>query len=122
MTEPETHQMEHKLTPWVPRVINGGKEPPETEGDNWLAGLSVGTTFVARHQNSKDVDYNLYYVLFTFLPKLVLLKWQLPDGKILDYYVDPERFSRRFPDYVILGVDNEKEEPGEPGPEEDQDG
>lgn len=91
------------------RVLSGGKGPPDGPVDNWLANLEIRTTFVARHRNSKDVDYNQYYVLFKSLPEVVLLKWILPDGKLLDYYVDPVRFSKQFPDYVVLGVDKEQE-------------
>jgi hypothetical protein len=89
------------------RVLTGGKgppTPPDNPEGNWLATYEVGTTFVARSINSKEVDYNLYHVLFKNLPEVVLLKWQLPDGKILDYYVDPARFSRKFENQVILGV------------------
>lgn len=95
------------------RVATGGKSPPEGPVNNWLAELEVRTAFVARHRNSNEVDYNQYYVLFKALPEVVLLKWILPDGKLLDYYVDPVRFSKMFPDYVILGIDKEEaqEEP-----------
>lgn len=93
------------------RVLTGGKGPPEGPVDNWLADYEVGTTFVARHRNSNEVDYNLYYVLYKDLPEVVLLKWQLPDGKVLDYYVDPVRFSRLFPEKKILSVIKPEEEP-----------
>lgn len=86
------------------RLLTGGKGPPEGPVDNWLAEFEVGTTFVARHKNSNEVDYNLYYVLYKDLPEVMLLKWQLPDGKVLDYYVDPVRFSRLFPEKKILSV------------------
>lgn len=86
------------------RVLTGGKGPPEGPVDNWLAEFEVGTTFVARHRNSNEVDYNLYYVLYKDLPEVILLKWQLPDGKVLDYYVDPVRFSKLFPEKKILSV------------------
>lgn len=89
------------------RVAAGGKGTPEGPVDNWLADLEPRTMFVARHRNSNDVDYNQYYVLFKSLPEVVLLKWILPDGKLLDYYVDPVRFSKMFPEHVILGVDKE---------------
>ncbi len=94
------------------RVATGGKEPPGPSDPihNWLADYEVGTTFVARHKNSKDVDYNLYRVIFKWLPEVVLLKWQLPDGKLLDYYVDPERFSKDFKNPSILGIVKPPEE------------
>lgn len=91
------------------RVATGGKGPPEGPVDSWLAEFEVGTTFVARHRNSNEVDYNLYYVLYKDLPEVMLLKWQLPDGKVLDYYVDPVRFSRLFPERKILGVQKPEE-------------
>lgn len=91
------------------RVATGGKGPPDDPVDNWLAELEVRTAFVARHRNSNEVDYNQYYVLFKALPEVVLLKWILPDGKLLDYYVDPVRFSKMFPEHVILGVDKQEE-------------
>lgn len=93
------------------RVATGGKGPPDGPVDNWLAEYEVGTTFVARQRNSKEVDYNLYYVLYKDLPEVVLLKWQLPDGKVLDYYVDPVRFSKLFSEKKILSVIKPKEEP-----------
>lgn len=91
------------------RVLTGGKGPPEGPVDNWLAEYEVGTTFVARSRNSKEVDYNLYYVLYKDLPEVMLLKWQLPDGKVLDYYVDPVRFSKLFPERKILGIQKPEE-------------
>lgn len=88
------------------RVLTGGKGPPEPpdDGVNWLAEYVVGTTFVARHRSSKEVDLNLYLVVFKSLPGVILLQWQLPDGKVLDYYVDPERFSKQFVSPTILGI------------------
>lgn len=91
------------------RLLTGGKGPPEGPVDNWLAEYEVGTTFVARHKNSNEVDYNLYYVLYKDLPEVVLLKWQLPDGKVLDYYVDPVRFSKVFPEKKILSIQKPEE-------------
>lgn len=108
MTVAEDREEEFKDTKYPHlRVATGGKAPPEGPVNNWLAELEVRTMFVARHRNSNDVDYNQYYVLFKSLPEVVLLKWILPDGKLLDYYVDPIRFSRMFPEHVILGVDKE---------------
>lgn len=95
------------------RVATGGKSPPEGPVDNWLAKLEVRTTFVARHRNSNDVDYNQYYVLYKDLPEVMLLKWILPDGKLLDYYVDPVRFSKMFSEYKILGVEKEPQQEAE---------
>ena len=104
----ETGQQDgkEKKRSWTPRVITGGKGPtePPGEGINWLAEYDAGTTFVCRHKNSNEVDLNLYHVVYKHLPEVVLLAWRLPDGKMLDVYVDPERFSKNFEKPTILGI------------------
>src|SRR5688572_32931717 len=103
------------------RVLSGGKEPPDEPSEDWLSTYVPGTSFVARERNSKNVDFNLYHVIFV-RDEVTLLKWELPDGKLLDYYVDPKRFSNRFVDPVILGVvdlNPPEKEPGPPGTDED---
>jgi hypothetical protein len=90
------------------RVLQGGKGPPEEPSEDWLSTYVPGTTFVARERNSKNVDFNLYHVIYV-KDGVTLLKWELPDGKLLDYYVDPKRFSSRFVDPVILGIVNLEE-------------
>lgn len=91
------------------RVATGGKGPPDAPVENWLAQLEVRTSFVARQRSSDEVTYNQYYVLYKDLPEVMLLKWILPDGKLLDYYTDPVRFSKKYQDYKILGVDKPEE-------------
>jgi hypothetical protein len=103
------------------RVLTGGKGPPQEPTEDWLSELSVGTTFTCRHTNNKDVDLNLYHVVFKD-KDVILLAWRLPDGKTLDYYVDPKRFSQRFEHVTILGlqpVSNEEENDGRQ-PESDE--
>ncbi len=99
-------------TPWVPRVIQGGKGPPEGPVENWVAELEVGTTFVAQPKSSSG-EMNLYCVRFKSLPEVILLAWRLPDGNILDMYFNPEGFCRLHGTYKILGtqpVSNEENE------------
>lgn len=103
--EVEEQELRHTRFPKF-RVLTGGKGPPDEPTDDWLSEYSVGTTFVCRHRNSKNVDLNLYHVIFKSLPGVVLLKWELPDGKLMDYYVDPERFSKQMEAPTILGVIN----------------
>lgn len=86
------------------RVATGGKGPPEEPTTNWVAEYEVGTTFCTMKRSSQDCDFELFYVLFKSLPEVMLLKWQLCDGKILDKYVDPVTFSKLFKPGVILGV------------------
>lgn len=95
---------------WTPRVITGGKGPPQPPTNDWLKDLSAGTTFVAR-ANENYVDYELYHVVFKTLDA-VLLKWELPDGKYWDRFVNSKEFSRRYRDYIILGVQQQEEENG----------
>ena len=89
--------------PWTPRVIRGGKGPPEPPKDDWLLKLEAGTTFVTRPKSSQEVDLNLYHLLFQG-DGFTLLKWEMPDGKLWDYYVDPVRFSTKFIPGIILGI------------------
>lgn len=95
------------------RLLQGGKGPPDDprEGHNWLAELDVGTTFTCRDKRSQEVDLNLYHVVFKSGEDVILLAWRLPDGKMLDYYVDPKRFSKKNEHLTILGkqpVSNEE--------------
>ncbi len=92
------------------RLLQGGKGGPPS---NWLADLKAGDVFVARARASKDVDYNMYRVVFRSLPQMVFLEWKFPDGKTLDYYVDPERFSRIMELGLVLGNDRGAEAPEE---------
>lgn len=93
---------EKPATPWRPRVITGGKGPSEPPSKNWLSEFPEGTVFTCRHKNNQDVDLNLYCVLHK-REDVVLLSWKLPDGKSLDYYVDPVRFSNKFEHVTVLG-------------------
>jgi len=112
MEEPVREELRETQYPKL-RVLTGGKGPPEPPPvNNWLAELAVGTTFVARERTMKQqLDYNLYHVLFKDLPKVMLLTWKLPDGKLLDCYVDPQRFSNRMELGVVLGIETEAEQP-----------
>lgn len=89
-------------TPWVPRVITGGKGPPDgtPPSVNWLVTFPVDTTFVAQPRGSAEM--NLYHVQYAS-PECYLLTWRLPDGKMLDMYYNPEDFCRMMKSYKILG-------------------
>lgn len=87
------------------RLLQGGKGPPEPPGEdvNWLADFDVGTTFTCRDKRSQEVELNLYSVLFKDRD-VIVLAWKLPDGKVLDYPVDPVRFSKKNEHVTILGL------------------
>lgn len=90
---------------WTPRVITGGKGPPEgprEPGDafNWLVDLPVGTTFVAQPRGSSEM--NLYHVQYAS-EDCYCLVWRLPDGKMLDMYYNPEDFCKNMKSHKVLG-------------------
>jgi len=89
---------------WVPRVITGGKGPPEgpppSGESNWLVTLPVDTVFVAQPRGSAEM--NLYNVQYAS-PECYLLIWRLPDGKMLDMYYNPEDFCKMMKTYKVLG-------------------
>jgi len=98
--------------PWVPRVITGGKGPPEPpSAGNWLSALRPGHTFVCR-QSEKSVDYELFHVVFV-KENMYLLKWVLPDGKLWDKYVDSKLFSNHYRDHKVMGFIDLTEEAGD---------
>jgi hypothetical protein len=89
---------------WVPRVVTGGKGPPEPPEDidtNWLKTLKAGHTFICR-QGPKSIDYELYHIIFV-KDEMYLLKWALPDGKLWDRYVDSKIFSNLYRDHKVMG-------------------
>jgi len=87
---------------WVPKVITGGKGPPEAPSEDWLTPLEQFTTFVCR-QNSNTTDGELYHLQFKGT-QFYLLLWELPDGKVWSRYVHPASFCKQHKEYEILGV------------------
>lgn len=88
---------------WVPKVLTGGKGPPEAPTSNWLSTLLPGTYFQCR-QNKFSVDFEMYAVIFVTEQGNYLLKWEMPDGKVWDRRVDPSMFSKHYREYEVLGV------------------
>jgi hypothetical protein len=99
-------------TPWIPRIITGGKGPPGPPGTpNWVSTLPINTTFVAQPKNS-SAEMNLYCIFFSD-PEVLGLTWRLPDGKMLDMYFNPQGFCNIHSSWKVLGtipVDNEEQE------------
>lgn len=87
---------------WVPRVITGGKRPPEEPEIDWLTPMEDYSTFVCR-QNKNAVDGELYHIVFKG-SKFYLLQWDLPDGKVWSRYVHPPSFCKLYKEYELLGV------------------
>ena len=101
---------------WVPRVITGGKGPPEgpTSGENWLLNLDVGTVFLCR-QGKKTVDWEEYFLLAKPAFDIYYLKVSLPDGNIWTRRVDPKLFCNHHKDFQVLYVQQQEEENGSSG-------
>ncbi len=90
---------------WVPRVITGGKEPPDGGGTlppakNWLETLPVRTVFACR-ANVNTVDWEMYFLVHKFT-NIYLLKMETPDGKVWERRVDPKMFCKHYRDYEVI--------------------
>lgn len=70
---------------------------------DWLSELQPGTTFVCREKGKKEVDLQLYIVVFKG-ERMVFLEYKTPDSSSLKRYVDPKLFSEKHELFEILGV------------------
>ena|ERR1700692_2480428 len=97
-TEPDE---EERPQGWTPKVIAGGKGPPDTPGGSeydWLIHLPVHTTFLC--QNRKDQGFALGQFSIIFKgDKGVLMFVQ---GSKEPIWVDPTRFCRDYRHYETL--------------------
>lgn len=93
---------EEQRKPWIPRVITGGKGPPETPSENWLASLPVRTQFVCR-LNNKTIDWEMCFLYHKF-EEIYLLKIEMPNGDHYERRVDPQLFSNLYRDYRVIHI------------------
>lgn len=92
--------------PFIPRVITGGKGPPEDPNNpDWLTPLSLHTTFLV--QNKKDTSFLLGQFTVVHKGKKVILLFQ--PGNKEPIPVDPIRFCRDFTKYEVLQTGEEYE-------------
>lgn len=86
-------------TPFVPRVITGGKGPTDTLGPNWLSSLECNTTFLI--QGKKDTNFNLGQasVIYKGTKGVLLL---LTGQNKEPVWVDPVRFCNNYSLYEII--------------------
>jgi hypothetical protein len=70
---------------------------------DWLSQLEVGTAFVCRDKKKKEVDLQLYIVIYKG-NRMVRLEFHAPDRSIINRYVDPVLFSEQHELFEILGV------------------
>ena len=89
---------ETEKTPFVPRVIQGGKGPSDPLGPDWLSALDIGTTFLI--QNKKDTAFTLGQATVVYKGfKGVLLLMASQQEPI---WVDPIRFCNNFRWYETI--------------------
>lgn len=111
--EPDEELGVEKRKPFVPRVITGGKggDGGSTtigdSGDNWLSDLDTHTTFLIQKKKDFSED-NLQQVVLGFKgKKSVLLIFELPDGKRVPIWKDPNRFCNEYRLFEVLQTKEE---------------
>lgn len=82
---------EAERRPWVPQVIQGGKDGPPPE--NWLQELPRDAVFACRERNSKNPICQEFEIKMKF-NRVVKLNQFSPDGNELEIAVDSLIFSR----------------------------
>jgi hypothetical protein len=93
---------EHLPTPWVPRVVRGGKDgdPPDLTNKNWLKPLPIGTVFVTSAKGS--IQAFLFELVFK--GELFSLLHQEVNGITNDIYVNNHLWCIEHKDYEVLGI------------------
>ena len=84
-------EQENKPT-WVPKVIQGGKEPPDTPSNNWLIDLPEGTVFLCKKKYSGFLLLEFHIIHNTV--RATLLYSNLNKEEYL--WVDPSEFCSEF--------------------------
>lgn len=89
-----SEEEERKTSPFVPKVIQGGKGPSDPSGPEWLGELSTHTTFLANKRNDSGFTLGQFTIAFkTNNNKSVLL---YVEGQDKPVWVNPTRFCRDF--------------------------
>lgn len=100
---------------WKPRVVRGGKGPPEGPVTDWLSGLEEDTVFVCSEKN--NFQGNLFKVIHK-RSKFTLVQLMEVEDTYVDKYVNNFEFTKKFPEYEVLGVDKPPTEEVENEPEQ----
>lgn len=84
-----------KTTKWKPRVIQGGKEPPEPPTNNWLKGLKLGDRVLVRPRSWQHQTELLECRVFEKSEQATKLMIYFPQQAIVSWE-DNLRFSKVF--------------------------
>ncbi len=105
---PQKEEEEEKdRVDWTPRIITGGKEPPDDEGKCWLEKLPIGNVFIARDKtNPSDYLGRLFRVASKLENTVVLNTPEHPSP----LYAIPHIFCRKWMMHEDLGQMIMKEE------------
>lgn len=99
---------------WVPRVIKGGKGPPEGPAEDYLADMEPMTVFVS---SGKDqTDGNLFKLIWKGR-KFCLLQLTINEDTF-ERYVQSKVFCKQLPVYEILAIENPQQEGEDNEPEQ----
>lgn len=93
-------------TSWVPRVITGGKGPPQPPVIDYLSTMEPLTVFVSCGR--VQTDAHLFKLIWKG-KKFCLLELTLNDATF-ERYVQTMEFCKTFPVYEILSVDRLNEQ------------
>jgi len=86
---------------WVPRVIAGGKEPPDGTSNIWLDRLPLGAMFIAVRRG----EYKAYLHEIVWKgEEFTLLEVTFPDETTQDLYVHTASFCVDWHTYEYLGT------------------
>jgi hypothetical protein len=99
---------EAKANPgWTPRIITGGKGPPDYPGDpnnpDWLSGLDNHTTFLGQHKKNQDFPLGQFSIIYKGQRSILMMV----SGSKDPVWVDPMRFCRDFRLQEILQTGEE---------------
>lgn len=97
-------------TPFVPKVIQGGKGPSDPLGPDWLSSLEVNTTFLI--QGKKDSNFTLGQATVIYKGSrgvLLLIANQAKEP----VWVDPVRFCANYRWYETIQTGEEAREEAE---------
>lgn len=97
---------------WVPRVITGGKEPPDGSGEVYLHRLSVGTTFIAGASTGPSAA--CWTIIWKGEHYCLLEDNQFESQN----YFNIVKFCQYHPEYEVLGHNPPKEEEDNNGTEQ----
>jgi len=105
--EANKEEEEEKRVEWTPRIITGGKEPPDDTDKSWLEKLPLGNCFIARDKNNPNDYLGRLFRIGGKLERTVILNTPEHPSPL---YVIPHIFCRKWMMHEDLGIMITKEE------------